>query len=272
MLPATGAPEPVVDAVVALVRASGPYDIVSLAVPGGPVWDRARPGQLLVLPGAATRGEVLPRVLWLAGVRVEPVHGTTAEVVLPVGHGLVVGAGVRLLGPLGRGFPLPAGPTPTLLIGHEGSVVPLRWLVALLRERDCPVHTVLSADDPDHHLDLGLLRRQATSVVLTDPQELPAVVAARLDDPDLEVALVVATGPLTLVREVAALALARGLTTRVAAVDPGAPVVCGTGLCGQCDLVVGNGDGGGTTAAARTVRACLDGPVVPGEWVLGAPR
>lgn len=264
---ASGTPGPVLDAVVTLARASGPYDIVSLAVPAGPAWARARPGQLLVLPGIPARGEQLPRVLWLAGVSVEPVHGTTIDVVLPVGHEMRVGREVRILGPLGRGFQLPADAVPTVLVGHEDSVTPLRWLLHLLRERGCPVHLVLSADDPDRHLDLGVLRRQATSVVLTTPQDLAQVLALRLDDRSVDAALVLGTGPGPLVREVARLAGARGLAVRVCAVDPAAAVVCGTGLCGQCDLVVRDGRG-----TARTLRACLDGPVLPGEWLLDAPH
>lgn len=260
---------PVLRAEVSAVRPVGGYDAVSLSVPPSPLWERARPGQLLVVPGDPGRGAVLPRVHWLAGVSTDPLHGTTLEVVVPVatsaGAGLRPGLEVRLLGPLGRGFPLPSAPVPVLLVAHEGSAAPLRWAVALLRERGCPVHVVLSSSDPDLHLDPGSLRRQADSVVLTTPQDLRETLTARLEDGDADIALVLATGPRDLVQDVAALAAAHGRVARVSAVDPEAEVVCGTGLCGACDVHVP------TPQGSRRVRPCLDGPVVPGEWLPAGP-
>ena len=275
--PGTDLTDLVLLATVSAVRPLGGYDALSLSVPSSPAWERARPGQLVVVPGEPARGEVLPHVHWLAGVSVDLLHGTTIELVLPVATGasdhdlgahllgsLPVGQDVRLFGPLGRGFPLPAQPVPVLLVAHEVSAAPLRWLVALLRERGCPVHVLLSAADPDLHLDPGALRRQADSVVLAAPDDFSAALVARLDDPATDPALVLATGPRDLVRVVASLAAPRGRVVRVAALDPASPLVCGTGVCGSCDLVVDEPDG------PRRVRPCLEGPVVPGEWLLAA--
>lgn len=258
---------PVVEAVVTLVRATGTYDVVSLAVPTEPAWERARPGQLLVLPGDPADGRLLPRVLWVAGVDVDPVHGTTVDVVEPAGHGLDPGRTVRVIGPVGRGFQLPATAVPVLLVGQEQSVVPLRWLLSLLRERSCPSHLVLAASDPDRHLDLAMLRRHATSLLLTTPEQVGAVVTERLGagDTDQDPALVLATGPRELTGLVARIATGLGRAVLVAALDPDEGVVCGTGLCGQCDLSLDDGTG------ARPVRVCLQGPVVPGEWWVHAP-
>lgn len=248
-----------VDAVVSAVRPEGGYDVVSLAVPSHPHWDRARPGQLLVVPGDPSRGEVLPRVLWLAGVQTDPLHGTTIQVVLPEGDPLVLPGGgtLRLLGPLGRGLALPTQPVGVVVVAHEEAAAPLAWLVALLRERGCAVHVLLPADDPDRRLDVGPLRRAAAGVVLTQTGELTHALDSLLVSADP--ALVLATGPMRVVRLVAS--RAQGRVVRVCAVDPSAPVVCGTGLCGACDLVVHDG------AVPRVVRACLEGPVVPGEWL-----
>lgn len=263
----TGQEVPVVRAEVSAVRPAGSYDAVSLSVPSSPRWERARPGQLLVVPGDPRRGAVLPRVHWLAGVHVDPLHGTTVELVVPVERpeddGLGPGRQVRLLGPLGRGFPLPSAPVPVLLVAHEAATAPVRWAATLLRARGCAVHALLSATDPDLHLDPGSLRRQTDSVVLTTPEDLPDALEARLDDPGADPALVLAAGPRALARTVAAAAVARGRVVRAAAVDPDADVVCGTGLCGACDL-----DVPGTTGKRRA-RPCLEGPVVPGEWLLG---
>lgn len=256
-------PGPAVQAVVSAVRAVGSYDVVSLTVPSAPGWDRARPGQLVVLPADPARGSVLPAVHWLAEVASDPVHGTTVQLVVAMDTHQV-GEEVRLLGPLGRGFPLPSRPVSALVVAHERSAAPVRWLVSLLRERGCAVHVLLSAGDPDRHLDPGGLRRQAASVVLTRPEDLPTELSARLDDPGTDPALVLAAGPRDLVRVVASLSAPRGRVVRVTALDPDTGPVCGTGVCGCCDVVVDD------AAGARRVRPCLEGPVLPGEWLLSA--
>lgn len=259
-----GRTDPAVPARVTAVRPVGGYDAVSLSVSSSPAWERSRPGQLVAVPGEPGRGELLPRVHWLAHSDVDPLHGTTVEVVVPAGQGPGPGEEVRLLGPLGRGFPLPSDPVPVLVVAQGISAAPVHWLVTLLRSRGCAVHVLLAADDPDAHLDPGSLRRRAETVVLTTPADLPAALADRLDDPATDPAVVFATGPRPLVGVVAALAAPRGRVVRVAAVDPEDPVVCGTGLCGGCDLVLEDADG------PRRVRPCLEGPVVPGEWLLTA--
>lgn len=248
-------------ALVSAVRPEGGYDVLTLAVPAHPSWVRARPGQLLVRPGDPARGAVLPQVLWLAGVQVDPLHGTTIQVVLPEGQAQdwPLGTHVTLLGPLGRGFALPTQVVDVVVVAHEGSAAPVHWLVALLRERGCTVHVVLSADDPDLRLDPGLLRRTAASVVLSSSTDLRSALSSVLDRADP--ALVLATGPREIVRTVTE--LSQGRVVRVAAVDADAPVVCGTGLCGTCDLVVAD------DAGPRRVRPCVEGPVVPGEWLRG---
>lgn len=248
-------------ALVSAARPEGAYDVLTLAVPARASWAGARPGQLLVVPGDPARGAVLPRVLWLAGVQVDPLHGTTIQVVLPEAEARAwpVGRAVRLLGPLGRGFALPSQPVDVVIVAHEESAAPVPWLVSLLRERGCPAHVVLPADDADRRLDPGPLRRLASGVVLTGTEDLPAALGSLLATVDP--ALVLALGPTHVVRTVAE--HSRGRVARVTLVDPGAPVVCGTGVCGVCDLEVPD------AAGPRRVRPCVEGPVVPGSWLIG---
>lgn len=263
MVPAT---VPLVEARVTAVRAAGAFDAVRLTVPDGRAWARARPGQLVVVPTDPARGSVLPEVHWLAGVHADPVHGTSLELLLDVARRTAPGERLRLLGPLGRGFAPPSSPVPVLLVGHEQGAVPLRWLLEMLKARGCPVHVLLSASDPERHVDLVHLRRHTRAVVLTEPQDLPAALERVLDDPAVDPAVVYAAAPLTALQDVAGRALRRGLLVRVAALDVQGPgVVCGTGVCGACDLLVHDGDG----AAGRLLRPCLEGPVVPGEWLGG---
>ena len=267
--------EPVlpVEAVVTTVRAAGAYDVVRLTVPDGRAWRRARPGQLVVVPSDPSTGRVLPEVHWLAGVHVDPVHGTSLELVLDVARSTGPGERLRLLGPLGRGFAAPADPVPVLMVGHESGAVPLRWLGELLRERDCPVHVLLSASDPERHVDLVHLRRYTRAVHLSLPEDLPAALERLLGDPSVDASVVYAAAPLPTLHHVAGRALRRGLVVRAAALDlRGSDVVCGTGLCGACDLTVHDGDGAGGTGSGRgpgrLLRPCLEGPVVPGEWLV----
>jgi dihydroorotate dehydrogenase electron transfer subunit len=261
---------PHVEAVVTTVRAAGAYDVVRLTVPDGRAWARARPGQLVVVPTDPGLGRVLPEVHWLAGVHVDPVHGTSLELVLDVARRTEPGERLRMLGPLGSGFAPPSSPVPVLLVGHEGGAVPLRWLGEVLRDRGCPVHLLLSASDPERHVDLVHLRRYTRAVLLALPQDLPATLERVLDDPAVDPAVVYAAAPLPMLRDVAARGRRRGLVVRAAALDLHGPeVVCGTGLCGGCDLTVHDGDG----RSGRLFRPCLEGPVVPGEWLVqGAGR
>lgn len=254
-----------VEAVVTAVRPAGAFDVVSLQVPGPSPWAGARPGQLVVVPVDPRYGSVLAQVHWLAGVHDDPVHGTGVELLLPATRETQAGEVLRVLGPLGRGFAPPAQPVPALLVGHEGGAVPLRWLVEVLRERGCPAHVLLSASDPELHLDLVHLRRHARSVVLTLPEDLPAALERALGDPGVDPAVVYAAAPVPVLRTVAAAALRRGRVVRVAALDLAGPVVCGTGLCGACDLEVT------LDRSTTVVRPCLEGPVVPGEWLVEAP-
>lgn len=254
-------------ATVTAVRPAGAHDVVGLTVPDGGPWAGARPGQLVVVPVDPAAGRVLPEVHWLAGVSADPVHGTTVELVLPADRGVVPGERLPLLGPLGRGFAAPAQPVPVLLVGQEGGAVPLRWLVRLLRERGCTVHALLAASDPERHVDLVFLRRHARSVVLALPEDLPATLERVLADPATDAAVLYAAAPLPVLHRVVRAAGHHGLPSRVAALDLDAPVVCGTGLCGACDLPVRGPRGRGGTV----LRACLEGPVVPGEQLVEDP-
>lgn len=259
---------PVTEAVVTAVRPAGGLDVVSLTVPDGARWGGARPGQLVVVPADPGDGRVLGEVHWLGGVSADPLHGTTVELLLGADRRTAPGQRLRLLGPLGRGFPPPSSPVAVLLVGHESGAVPLRWLVEVLRERGCRVHVLLSASDPEQHLDLVHLRRHARTVLLSLPEDLPAALERALDDPAVDPAVVYAAAPLPLLRDVCVRTVRRGLRVRVAALDLHDAPVCGTGLCGGCDVAVVDQRG---RPGARLLRACLEGPVVPGEWLVEEP-
>lgn len=247
---------PVSTGTVSAVRAAGAYDVVSLTVPGG--WANARPGQLVVIPADPAGGTVLPAVHWLVGVHQDPVHGTSIELLMPSVAPVGTGATLRLLGPLGRGFATPSSPVPVLLVGHGSGAAPLRWLVDRLRARKCPVHLVLSADDPDRHLELGTLRRLVDSIVLCHPEDLAVTVDRVLHDPACDPAVVYAVLPPDIGTTVAQITQLAGRVCRIAPLDLDAEVVCGTGVCGGCEL---------ETGGRQRIRPCLDGPVLPGDML-----
>lgn len=258
-----------VSATVTAVRAAGRYDVVSLVVPQDDRWPSARPGQLIVVPGHPSDGEIFPSVHWLAGCELDPLHGTSIELVLPATRETGSGERLRVLGPLGRGFAAPSQPVSALLVAQGRGAVPMRWLATLLRDRGCAVHVLLCADDPEEHLDLVHLRRYARSVVLARPTDLADTLARMLDDPEVDPAVVYAAAPRAALVLTARAAVPRGRAVRVAALDLDAPLVCGTGLCGGCDLPTTPGRDGSRVA----VRTCLEGPVVPGQLLLEAvPR
>lgn len=252
-----------VRAVVTAVRAAGNHDVVSLVVPDDDRWARARPGQLVVVPTDPGTGRLLPQVHWLAGVSADEIHGTSIELLLPLDRATAVGEELDLLGPLGRGFAPPAQAVPALLVGHGTGAVPLRWLLEVLRSRGCEVHVLLSAADPEDLVDLVHLRRHARGVVIAGPEDLTATLDRVLDDPGVDPAVVYAAAPVPALRQIASSALARGRAVRVCALDLQAEgPVCGTGLCGACDVEVHDG------RSAAVLRPCLEGPVVPGEWLV----
>lgn len=264
--PATSTVLTTVDAEVVSVRFAGRFDVLALTVgEQHPEWARARPGQFVVEPVDPGAGALRPRVHWLAGADQDPVHGTIAELVLPAGRSVAPGSRLRLLGPLGQGYPAPRQPVQALLAGHEGGAVPLRWLTARLRARGCVVHLVLSADDPELHLDLPFLRRHARTVVLTTSTDLVDTVARVLDQPGDQIGVVYAATPRPLLPALVGAVTSRGTACRVTTLEvDDEAVLCGTGLCGGCDLVLSGGPRSG-----QVLRPCLEGPVVPGEWVGG---
>lgn len=247
-----------VSATVAAARPIGAHDVVSLRVPEHPDWARCRPGQFVLTPGDPALGGLRPDRRWVAGVAADPLHGTTVDLVVPAAT-LDVGERLEVIGPLGRGFSLPAAPVRVLLVGHGAGEVPVHWLMRLLHARGCEVHLVSGADDSELHLDLGQARRHAGSVVLAEPEGLLEASTRVLDDPHCGADLVYGAGAPGVLAPVAREASERGLPSRWAALDLEAEVVCGSGVCGACDLTVGAGD------VSAVVRPCLEGPVVAGE-------
>ena len=248
-------------------RRAGAYRHLTLTARGIP--ERFRPGTFVAASVDPTR--MTRRSLWIHKVAPVGSFGPTLDVIVePVGAGgrwlaeLTVGARVELTGPLGRPFAIPREPVPCLLVGEGWSAAPLFPLAERLRERHAPVTFVLAADDEPHLLEPREARRMARAVhVVTGDGSVGVrggaltVLGAALESS--QAAVVYAAGPAPLLRAVADAAQRAGVRSQVAL---GRPLPCGTGLCQGCAVGVLDDEG-----VRHQVRACLEGPVLPGDRV-----
>jgi dihydroorotate dehydrogenase electron transfer subunit len=251
-------------------RRVGAYRHLTLVSPG--VAESAVPGQLVAL-AVTDGGSTMPlrRLVPLHQVTPSGTYGGTVEVVVqPVDAAMEWLASRRphdrvdVVGPLGRGFPLPAEPLSCVLVAEGRGSGPLLWLAALLRARGCNVEMVLGAAEEDLLLGVLEARRRCDAVVVTTedgsagqrarpPDVLPEVLERT------EAAVVYAAGPVGMLRETAAVATDRGVVSQVA-LEAGAG--CGIGVCLGCVVPAAGNDG-----LTRMIRTCAEGPVLHGDRV-----
>ena len=152
---------------------AGAYRHLTLVTPG--LAELARPGQFVALSvGDGTSSMLLRRSFSIHRVSPQGTYGGTTEIVVaPHGPGtrqltaLEPGASVGVVGPLGRGFPLPSQPVPCILVGGGYGSAPLFWLAEQLRERGCPVEIVLGAATASRLYGVVEGRRVADGVTVT---------------------------------------------------------------------------------------------------------
>ena len=214
----------------------------------------ARPGQFVALAvGGSTSSLLLRRSFSIHRTRPET-DGSVEIVVADAGPGthwitaLAPQAQVDMLGPLGRGFPLPASPGAAVLIGGGYGSAPMLWLADVLRGNGIEVHHILGA---------------ATAIVTTDDGSQGQ--RGRVTDPLTELlhrtgaATIYACGPMPMLAAVTGVAQAHGATAYVAVEEA---MACGIGVCMTCVLPVRGGDG-----ITRMTRSCTDGPIFEGGSV-----
>lgn len=248
-------------------HAVGAYRHLTVHAPA--VADSARPGQFVAcaVGGADQSSSLLLRRAFSLH-RVDAGAGTVELVVAAHGPGTtwIAHRSARehldVVGPLGRGFTLPAEPLPTVVVGGGYGSAPLGWLATALCERGCRVDAVVGAGDVARlfgHLDL---RRSCDSVrVTTDDGSLGT--AGRVTDVLPEVmaeqgtAVAYACGPMAMLRAVALVAAEAGAVSQLAVEES---MACGIGVCMTCVLPVVRADGVTTMA-----RSCVEGPVFRGD-------
>ena len=251
------------------VRRAGAYHHLTIRTPG--IDPGTRPGHFVALAvGGAEPVRLGRRAFWVFAVETGGLYGGTVEIVVEIrGRGTAWLAGLRtgdrvdLLGPLGKPFALPREPVSCLLAGDGYGSAPLFALARGLVGRGCRVHMLLGAVDEAHLLGALAAKRVATTLAiatLDGSVGIAGPVSALLPDAfgrhGIEV--VYASGPHPMLRTVAETATAYGAYSQCA-VEP--PMSCGTGLCGSCVVELE------TDGIGRTVRGCVEGPVLAGDAV-----
>jgi dihydroorotate dehydrogenase electron transfer subunit len=251
-------------------RRAGAYHHLTFVAPG--VAELARPGQFVALAvGGDTSANLLRRCFSIHKVSPSGVYGGTVDVVVAA-HGpgtqwltsLRAHDEVDLVGPLGRGFPLPQEPVACVLVGGGYGSAPLFWLAEALRERGCRVEMVLGAATESRLFGVLEARRFADGVAVTTDDGslghrgwvsdvLPEVVRRT------GAAVVYGCGPMGMLKSVTDVAAAEGAVAQVAVEES---MACGVGVCMTCVMPVEGSDG-----VTRMVRSCAEGPVFRGDRV-----
>lgn len=245
----------------------GPHRRLVLGVPG---WPGSAPGQFAMLSpgatGAAARFDpLLPRPMAVYRAAPEP-GGAAVEVLYKVsGRGTRLladarpGERVRVVGPLGVGFPLPAPGQRALLVGGGTGIASLHDLAAAARGRG-PVVVLLgarSAGDLMGHGDLaalGIELRVATEDGSAGRRgQVTALLEQALAEPGAGDDLVYACGPTPMMRRSAEIAAGRGRRCLVSLENR---MACGFGVCLGCAV---------PRAGGGFALVCRDGPVLGAE-------
>jgi dihydroorotate dehydrogenase electron transfer subunit len=251
-------------------RRVGAYHQLTFAAPQ--VAELARPGQFVALAvGGDTSANLLRRCFSIHQVSPGGTHGGTVDLVVAArGPGtrwltdLSTRSEVSIIGPLGRGFPLPTDPVPCVLVGGGYGSAPLFWLAAELRERGCHVEMVLGAATQDRLFGVVEARSAADGVTVTTDDGslgtrgwvstvLPDVIARSGAE------VVYGCGPMAMLRSVTEIAIDHGALAQVAVEES---MACGIGVCMTCVMPVKDDDG-----LTRMARSCVEGPVFRGDRI-----
>lgn len=257
-------------------RRLGAFVAHTFVAPG--IAERARPGQLVSLAvGDDASAIITRRAVPLRSVTPTGTFGGTVEVVLDpaADAGLAWLAArrahdeVSILGPMGRGFPLPAQPTTAVVAGVGAAAASLGWLITELRRAGCQVPRVVVGGRDERGL-VGVIeaRRLVGDVVSVLPTaegaslEYAMQVAMGQALREAQAAVVYAAADVPAMAAMTAAAQAHGVALQ-GAFDVAMP--CGTGLCHACIVPVADARGD-----VRGVRCCTEGPVLPGDRVAWA--
>lgn len=204
---------------------------------------------------------------WLPGFEDKPFSLANADpislTVAAVGpfsqaiHQLCVGDWLWIRGPLGRGYTLPAGllpGQPVWLIGGGYGVAPLLFLARQTLESGHPVTAIIGARRSSDLLLVANFAALGVPLWLTTEDGsmglkglVTDALARLLADTPTRPGAIYACGPIGMLAAVARRCQAEQIPAQL---GWEAPIRCGLGLCGSCEVGPG-------------WLACLDGPVFP---------
>jgi dihydroorotate dehydrogenase electron transfer subunit len=248
-------------------RKIGTYHSLTFVSPE--IADRAQPGQFVTI-GVEGKHTVLRRAFSIYQVsRHGPWAGTVEIIFDSIGEGTRWLASrskhdlVDLVGPLGTPFPIPTQSVTSLLVGAGYGAAPLLYLAGVLQSRGLRADMVIGARTAERIFNaIEAKRLSATTVFTTEDGSLGErgrasdVVERMLADG--RTGLVYASGPMDLLREVSALAVAHDVPVRVVTEEA---MACGTGVCQTCVLPVER------RGQVYNLRGCVEGPVFNGAKV-----
>lgn len=249
-------------------RKVGAYHQLTIVAPD--IAARATPGQFVSL-AVEGGGTTLRRPFSIAGVSQHGPWAGTIDVVLDVvgpGTAWLAGRGkhdvVDVVGPLGRGFPLPRQPATCLLVGGGYGAAPLLYLAGQLQHRGHRVDLLFGAKTGERIFNAIEGKRQASSTRFTTEDGsfgTQGVVTDVLPDVATSTGAeaIYACGPMGLLAAVAAQARERRLPCQVSVEEL---MGCGVGVCNTCVVPYRRRDG------LANVRACYEGPVLDAKRVV----
>jgi dihydroorotate dehydrogenase electron transfer subunit len=252
------------------IRQAGAYWSLTLVAPD--IAEEARPGQFVEIAAPPGREFLLRRPFSIHQASRRGGWAGTVEVVFDA-----VGPGTRWLteakphdvldvvGPLGRGFQLPRGAVPSLLVGGGYGAAPLYFLAEELLRRGKPVNMIIGARDYERVFKPVEGKRLSDLIVVTT-EDGSMGERGRVTDflaPALErtrARVVYACGPNPMLRAVSEACGTLRIPCQVAVEEL---MACGLGVCWTCVVPVLAKDGHGWW----NMRACVEGPVFNGGRV-----
>lgn len=251
-------------------RRIGAYHSLTFVAPE--MAERAQPGQFMSV-GVKTAGAILRRPFSIYSVsRHGPWAGTIEIVFDVVGPGtewlstLAKHDVVDLVGPLGRGFPIPQQDVECLLVGGGYGAAPLLYLAQKLQQEGMRVHMVLGAGTQERLFNVIEAKRlSATAAFTTDDGTFGT--QGRVTDvmermlTEQSIGVVYACGPMRMLAAATDVVRRHGRIPIQVAVEE--EMACGVGVCMTCVLPHSKGNG-----EVVNVRACVEGPVLSGRKIV----
>jgi len=245
-------------------RRLGAFQSITLVAPE--IAERARPGQFVSVAVPDDRRFILRRHFSIHQASRRGGWAGTLEFVFdPHGPGTDWLAEAKahqfldVIGPLGKAFAYPRGPSNCLLVSEGHGASSIFFLAQELRARGKRVDMVLGASGESHVFKPIEAKRLSQTIVIVTADgsmgergSVMDVVPRAAQTAGTEV--IYAAGPRRMLRTVAEFCIDQRIPAQVAVEEE---MACGTGLCFTCVVPVIRKDGSGYD----NLRACTEGPV-----------